>query len=97
MFSPTIDHSGIFYLFTGLAALLTLAILIALLTPKDSPCSEGGSSTAFGPEWLTRAPDDVRRMERVRGSRRLITLELLAECTWECCSKIREEIGRIRR
>jgi hypothetical protein len=98
MLVPTFHHSGIVYLFTGVAALLILAVLFAVLTTEDSPSAESEPLTPFGPEYLARVPDDVRRIESARGvRRRFLTMELLANCTWECSSQFRDVIGRIRR
>jgi hypothetical protein len=77
--------------------LLILASVFTVLTRENEPGADSEPLTPLGPECLARVPDDVRRMEAVRGSRRLLTLELLANCTWECSSQFRDAIGRIPR
>jgi hypothetical protein len=91
------EHSGAFYLFAVMTALLIVSVLIAILTTEEPAEAEGEPLTPVAPAYLARVPDDVRRMQVLRGGRRLITLELLAVCTWEVCAKIREEVRRIRR
>jgi hypothetical protein len=87
------QNTGLVYLFACLVALLILAVL----TSKNPPSQASEPPTAFRSGWLARVPDDVRRLKAARGARRFFTLELLANCTWECCSKVRDAIGRIRR
>jgi hypothetical protein len=93
MFAFTLSQTGILGLFAGLLALL----ILGLLTSKHPHGDEAAPVTAFDSAWLARAPDDVQQLKAVRTGRRFLTLELLANCTWECCSQFRDAIGRIRR
>jgi hypothetical protein len=93
MFAFTLSQTGILGLFAGLLTLL----ILALLTSKHRDADEAVPATAFHPGWLARAPGDVERLKAVRTGRRLLTLELLVNCTWECSSQFRDAITRIRR
>jgi len=93
MFAFTLSQTGTLSLLAGVLGLM----ILALLTSKHSQSDEGGAVTAFDSGWLARAPLDVERMKAARTGKRLLTLELLANCTWECCSQFRDAIGRIPR
>ena len=87
-------QSGALYV---LAGLLVLLILLVLTSTGPPPCRDREFVTAFQWKWLAPVPDEVRQFRAPQGVRDRLTQGLLAICTTEYDSRVKDAISRIRR